>query len=571
VSQTANSTLRIIVFIMGWYLRKSFSFGPLRLNLSKSGLGYSFGVKGARIGTGPRGNYIHMGRYGLYYRQYFNPGTPGQDTRPNEPPKTPTEPVVTGTIIPTADVAGLQDSSAEELLNYIREQHRKPLVAPWVSAGAGILLVTMVAKGIAIWVVGLCLVLAVITHFIVSRFDAGRKRVVLRYRLDETMRTRYEGLSKALQALHSSQRAWRVITSDRSADTKYTAGAGVLINRRDAAIRMQAPPHIEVDLPVWSLDLAGQSLYFFPDRILVYQRGEVETVPYPELTAAHGLTTFVESDGVPSDARVVGMTWRYVNKGGGPDRRFANNPQIPVAEYAQIALHSKAGLNFLLQVSNVTASQTFAAGLSQYCSTISHAHVGEVSRSSVADGAEPSLKDSALQGWGWAAAPVLLTSILLALFFGPHDNLLQTLSSSTQNPTATIEKNLPQTRILRQTGAQIAMAVPAGTSDPDLLLLLQDLQSKVESSRFSELGINTAKGAIAQSGVTLFIFRADGAKIPRPLAQSDATLKLSLKGTTATVLKADGTRVPAFPTASSAAASTNGSSPTFAKGKRGSR
>ena len=29
---------------MGWYLRKSFSFGPLRLNLSKSGLGYSFGV-----------------------------------------------------------------------------------------------------------------------------------------------------------------------------------------------------------------------------------------------------------------------------------------------------------------------------------------------------------------------------------------------------------------------------------------------------------------------------------------------------------------------------------------------
>jgi hypothetical protein len=52
---------------MGWYLRKSFSFGPLRLNLSKSGLGYSFGVKGARIGTGPRGNYIHMGRYGLYY------------------------------------------------------------------------------------------------------------------------------------------------------------------------------------------------------------------------------------------------------------------------------------------------------------------------------------------------------------------------------------------------------------------------------------------------------------------------------------------------------------------------
>jgi len=53
---------------MGWYLRKSFSFGPLRLNLSKSGLGGSVGVKGLRVGTGPRGRYLRGGRDGLYYR-----------------------------------------------------------------------------------------------------------------------------------------------------------------------------------------------------------------------------------------------------------------------------------------------------------------------------------------------------------------------------------------------------------------------------------------------------------------------------------------------------------------------
>ena len=53
---------------MGWYLRKSLSFGPLRLNLSRSGLGGSVGVKGLRVGTGPRGRYLHAGRDGLYYR-----------------------------------------------------------------------------------------------------------------------------------------------------------------------------------------------------------------------------------------------------------------------------------------------------------------------------------------------------------------------------------------------------------------------------------------------------------------------------------------------------------------------
>ena len=58
---------------MGWYLRKSLGFGPFRLNLSKSGLGYSFGVKGARIGVGPRGHYVRVGRGGLYYQRYLHP------------------------------------------------------------------------------------------------------------------------------------------------------------------------------------------------------------------------------------------------------------------------------------------------------------------------------------------------------------------------------------------------------------------------------------------------------------------------------------------------------------------
>ena len=53
---------------MGFYLRKSLRFGPLRFNLSKSGVGVSAGVKGFRVGMGPRGNYVHAGAGGIYYR-----------------------------------------------------------------------------------------------------------------------------------------------------------------------------------------------------------------------------------------------------------------------------------------------------------------------------------------------------------------------------------------------------------------------------------------------------------------------------------------------------------------------
>jgi len=46
---------------MGLYFRKSVNLGGgLRLNFSKSGIGLSGGVKGARISTGPRGTYMNL-------------------------------------------------------------------------------------------------------------------------------------------------------------------------------------------------------------------------------------------------------------------------------------------------------------------------------------------------------------------------------------------------------------------------------------------------------------------------------------------------------------------------------
>ncbi|MBI9019998.1 MAG: DUF4236 domain-containing protein [Verrucomicrobia bacterium] len=57
---------------MGLYLRKSFRAGPIRFNVSKSGLGLSGGVKGARLSVGPRGTYVHAGRNGLYYRKHLS-------------------------------------------------------------------------------------------------------------------------------------------------------------------------------------------------------------------------------------------------------------------------------------------------------------------------------------------------------------------------------------------------------------------------------------------------------------------------------------------------------------------
>jgi len=47
--------------------------GPVRVNVSKSGLGVSTGVKGLRLSTGTRGTYLNAGTRGFYYRTKLNP------------------------------------------------------------------------------------------------------------------------------------------------------------------------------------------------------------------------------------------------------------------------------------------------------------------------------------------------------------------------------------------------------------------------------------------------------------------------------------------------------------------
>src|SRR2546427_6281950 len=63
---------------MPWFLRKSFLFGPLRLNLSKRGLGASVGVTGARLGIDATGKpYAAGGRAG----RIVLPGPPRRAAR----------------------------------------------------------------------------------------------------------------------------------------------------------------------------------------------------------------------------------------------------------------------------------------------------------------------------------------------------------------------------------------------------------------------------------------------------------------------------------------------------------
>ncbi len=116
---------------MPFYLRKSVRAGPFRFNFSKGGVGVSVGVRGLRVGTGPRGHYIHAGGGGVYYRASI--GHAGENKGNKAPRLSPeqkqaivfNEPGVNMVEVESGDVLEMRDEAFGSILDEINTKQNK--------------------------------------------------------------------------------------------------------------------------------------------------------------------------------------------------------------------------------------------------------------------------------------------------------------------------------------------------------------------------------------------------------------------------------------------------------------
>jgi hypothetical protein len=358
---------------MGIYLRKSIRVGPLRFNLSGSGIGVSAGIPGLRIGFGPRGNYVHAGRGGVYYRATLpslrNSNREAiqtarqQDAFPRSLSRTDSS-LGAFEVIDTASVFGMKDESSDGVLADLNSKRQRWRMAPAVTvlglAIVAVLWTSMLAVGqiAALLAVALCVILAM-------QYDALRKSTVIMYHLEPDAEERFGRLIGAVQEIGKAKGLWVIESHAQVLDEKYHAGAVGEVIRKPTSIALGQPSFVKCNIDVPVLGVGKQTLYFFPDRVLIFDADAVGAVPYQSLQLERTTRNFVERDAVPSDTRIVGRTWRYVNKKGGPDRRFSNNTELPICEYESLRLTSASGLNELVQVSRVGAGEALSQYLSQ--------------------------------------------------------------------------------------------------------------------------------------------------------------------------------------------------------------
>jgi hypothetical protein len=195
---------------------------------------------------------------------------------------------------------------------------------------------------------------------LVHRKNADKRTSRLFYELDETEQQKYGVVHETMAHLGKSQQVWRIETKAATSDWKRNAGASSLVRRAQISIGYSSPDRVETNVAVPCLNMGRVKLFYLPDVILFWEGGTYGAVGYRDFRIDQSFTRFIEDDHVPADATVVDRTWRYVNKNGGPDRRFNNNVQLPVVQYGVLVLASSRGLNIHLNTSNAQESVAVA-------------------------------------------------------------------------------------------------------------------------------------------------------------------------------------------------------------------
>ena len=341
---------------MGFYIRKSLRVGPLRFNLSKSGIGVSAGIRGFRIGSGPHGNYIHMGRNGLYYRMSL----PLERKTPKQTPvysKAHIEPTMKK--IESGDVCAMVDSSSAKLLSEINSKHKKQSFWPIVFISTIILMLLPILIKLPSWYSISVLVLSIPIFAIAIYRDIMVKTVVLFYEMEGQIETAYKILHNGFNQMARCKGIWHIESQGKVKEKKYHAGASKLVCRKKIHICKGHPPYFKTNIAVPYIPVGRQTIYFFPDRVLIYDQGNVGAVSYSDLELNISQISFVEGEYVHSDTKIIDYTWQFVNKNGDPDRRFKNNQKLPVVLYDELHFSSSNGLNELIQLSRIDSAEQF--------------------------------------------------------------------------------------------------------------------------------------------------------------------------------------------------------------------
>jgi uncharacterized protein DUF4236 len=367
---------------MTWSYRKRIKIIPgVRLNISKSGISTSIGVRGASMTFSKNATYLNTGipGTGLYNRQKIagKSGTPIPENEQDQQTEL-VDNIFSADIqeISSHDMQGIKKAiitAHNQRMELITDSHKiksslkasksKLAVSYFLIYG---LLNKAIPKKIKADISAKQQALAQLHEQIENCY------VALDIEFDPDIKNKYDRLLESFKTLCKSAKIWDVTGSYQQDRKETRSAASTAVNRKAVSFGTTAVPEIKSAFePLWLKNANGADLYVYPHFVMMYSnKDSFALISLNEINFTYNLVKCMETESIPADSKIIDTTWAKVNKNGSPDKRFKDNYEIPIVGYGEITLQSNTGLHEQYHISNYEYTEAFGNAFIEFQNVI---------------------------------------------------------------------------------------------------------------------------------------------------------------------------------------------------------
>lgn len=309
---------------MGVRFRKSINLGKgFRVNMSKSGPGFSWGGKGFRVTKKANGGFrttAYIPGTGLSYQKDFSNPLKVDNKKAKKSGDKFAEKV---TNIEERDFGldfkNLKSTGLRDVLDQAGYKY------PLRKLGLFVFIL-----GIVLTFVNPILVIVAIAGAIMY-FYKKTSPVEIEYDFEDGASEEYDLTNKLLAGILESDKVWLVdgLLAD---DDRSTITA-----RKELKIKEGLAGDLSTNVKVYSLVAGDLTLSFLPDALIINKNGVNKAIDYKDLQVDLRSENFLEEEKV-ADATLIDKTYLHSNKDGSPDKRYKDNPEVNLVEYGVLEM-----------------------------------------------------------------------------------------------------------------------------------------------------------------------------------------------------------------------------------------
>jgi len=340
---------------MGLRYRKSINLGMgFRVNISTSGIGYSWGTKGYRItktASGKTRQTVSIPGTGISYVEESG----GNGKANNTPAQKDRATLIAENFHDIEEVTSANTTMLQsEAYKVLSSQIKKLQIIVY-----GIIVATLALS------IALSLPMIFIIGFVVAIILGYRISPSIEYSFDDEQQARWNEISEAWRAVAKSCDLQEITLHAKANDPRTNAGIKESIDTSKMKSGKTLPWFMKTNVTPIVFTMKKHTLAIMPDRLLVFQGG-LGAVDYSEVKFELFIQGFLVEGKTPKDSELIQYVWRYANKDGSRDKRFNNNSQYPIMKYGKIFISSNRGLNIQFLCSNGNAVDNLNSVLEKY-------------------------------------------------------------------------------------------------------------------------------------------------------------------------------------------------------------